>query len=320
MKNKLKYLIAAITVAAIVAGSAVHAAAAEIDTQSIDGVENVTTGATGTGYGAENATQGAVYAGGEDKNGAHDITDAVPDTENATWGTADAVPDTENAAQVGTYSLINTEDTAPTDESTSPEQMTDSEVKTEGGAGTEGGTDNGSGKDQATDTEDGESDGNLFSRIYAELTAYAAEILCALTFAGSVTLAVAYKKGLLPLLEKSLVSIGNAVARIRDSAKESAQKSDEIGAVIDGKLTATKEVLDTLAERVATLSETLGAIKKDEECERIEKEKVRLVMSAQIDMLYDIFMSSALPQYQKDAVGERIGKMKEALHESYPSE
>ena len=40
------------------------------------------------------------------------------------------------------------------------------------------------------------------------------------------------------------------------------------------------------------------------------------MVKAQIDMLYDVFMSSALPQYQKDAVGERIAKMKEALVEN----
>ena len=34
-------------------------------------------------------------------------------------------------------------------------------------------------------------------------------------------------------------------------------------------------------------------------------------MSAQIDMLYGIFMTSSLPQYQKDAVSEHIHKMKE---------
>ena len=44
--------------------------------------------------------------------------------------------------------------------------------------------------------------------------------------------------------------------------------------------------------------------------------QLRLVVDTQIDMLYDIFMSSALPQYQKDAVGERIAKMKGAIREN----
>ena len=42
-------------------------------------------------------------------------------------------------------------------------------------------------------------------------------------------------------------------------------------------------------------------------------EELSVIVGTQIDMLYDIFMTSALPQYQKDAVGERVAKMKEAL-------
>ena len=34
---------------------------------------------------------------------------------------------------------------------------------------------------------------------------------------------------------------------------------------------------------------------------------------SQVDMLYAIFMSSALPQYQKDEVGARIKEMREEL-------
>jgi hypothetical protein len=42
---------------------------------------------------------------------------------------------------------------------------------------------------------------------------------------------------------------------------------------------------------------------------------MKTIMSAQVDMLYNIFMSSSLPQYSKDAVGERISEMKAALAE-----
>ena len=60
--------------------------------------------------------------------------------------------------------------------------------------------------------------------------------------------------------------------------------------------------MDTLVEdlRVRTL-EAKGS------------EDTRVILSAQVDMLYDIFMTSALPQYQKDAVGERIAAMRGAL-------
>ena len=170
--------------------------------------------------------------------------------------------------------------------------------------------------DSHGDESETQGEGNFFESVYNEIIGYASEILCALTLVGSLTLAVAYKKGLLPLLEKSLVSIGNAITKIKESTKESAEKSDVLSKSIDEKLTLTQETVESLGESVASLAKAISETKRDEVTDRMEKRQLRLVIDAQIDMLYDIFMSSALPQYQKDAVGERIAAMKEAMKEN----
>ena len=157
---------------------------------------------------------------------------------------------------------------------------------------------------------------NFFEKVYTEVSEYASEILCALTFTGSVLLAFAYKKGLLPLVEKSLITIGNAVTKIKENTKESTEISSQLGVNIDGRLSETQELISKLAERIGSLEETLGRGLENENEARLEGKQLRLVVDAQIDMLYDIFMSSALPQYQKDAVGERIAKMKGAIREN----
>lgn len=154
---------------------------------------------------------------------------------------------------------------------------------------------------------------NLFSKVYEEIAAYTSEILCGLTLAGSLTLAFAYKKGLLPLVEKSLLAIGNAVTGIKESTKENAEASSALGVNIGKQLSAAEELLRNLAQKVNSLDKALGESLENENKARLEAKELRLVVDAQIDMLYDVFMSSALPQYQKDAVGERIAKMKEAI-------
>ena len=154
---------------------------------------------------------------------------------------------------------------------------------------------------------------NFFSRVYEEVTAYASEILCGLTLIGSLTLAFAYKKGLLPLVEKSLIAIGNAVTGIKESTKENAEASSAFGVNIEKQLSILEELLQSLAEKVNSLDRELLESLRNESASRLEAKELRLVVDAQIDMLYDVFMSSALPQYQKDAVGERIAKMKEAI-------
>ena len=157
---------------------------------------------------------------------------------------------------------------------------------------------------------------NVFSKAYNELTEYAGEILCAMTFAGSVILAIAYKKRLMPLVKGSLVSIGNAVSKIKESTSEGIEKGSEIGEAIEQTLSGVTDTLDALAKRVDELDTMLKDRLKAEDGLAREREETRLILSSQIDMLYDIFMTSALPQYQKDAVGEKIAKMKGALGEN----
>lgn len=157
---------------------------------------------------------------------------------------------------------------------------------------------------------------NFFSRIYSEITSYAGEILCALTFIGSLVLAMAYKKGLLPLLEKSLLSIGAAITKIKENTKEGIEKSSVVSEDINNKLTSANHTLETLAKRIEALGKALDENKKDVASDRLEKKQLYLILDAQIDMLYDVFMSASLPQYQKDAVGEKIARMKEAIAEN----
>lgn len=155
-----------------------------------------------------------------------------------------------------------------------------------------------------------ESEGNFFTVAYEELSAYASEILCGLTLAASLILAFAYKKGLLPLVQSALVSIGNAVTKIGDSAKKSEEQTALLEENIGRSIKNAKDMIGALTEKISSLDNAVNERLVMDEKARGEYEKLRFIIEGQIDMLYDIFMSSALPQYQKDAVGERIGKMK----------
>ena len=52
---------------------------------------------------------------------------------------------------------------------------------------------------------------------------------------------------------------------------------------------------------------------KDYDLLHRERETVKLLLEEQINMLYTIFLSSSLPQYQKDEIGVRIQSMREEL-------
>ena len=132
--------------------------------------------------------------------------------------------------------------------------------------------------------EDYENDANFFEKVYDEVMAYTSEILCALTFAGSIGVAFAYKKGLLPLIEGSLVAIGNAVTKIKESTKENTEISSQLGENITGRLIETQELLTLLAARIGALEHTLDSGIKIESDARLEMGQLRLVVDTQIDM------------------------------------
>lgn len=154
---------------------------------------------------------------------------------------------------------------------------------------------------------------NVFTTIFNQLKSYATEIFCGMTFIGSLILAYAYKKGLIPLIEKTLVSISGAVAKIKERTESGAIATEELGASLSEKLEKSEMIVNSMIDKIGEMNKELAEIKTSE-LERTDScKELSIIVGTQIDMLYDIFMTSALPQYQKDAVGERVAKMKETL-------
>ena len=157
------------------------------------------------------------------------------------------------------------------------------------------------------------TEATVFDKLYTEVSEYAGEILCALAFIGSVVLAFAYKKGLMPIVKSSLVTIGNAMSKMKDSVNKNAERGEEMNREIASGLDGAVKVIETLGERIDTLEKSLTERLADKDETAREREALSIIMTSQIDMLYEIFMSASLPQYQKDAIGEKIAKMKGAL-------
>lgn len=154
-----------------------------------------------------------------------------------------------------------------------------------------------------------EATSNVFALIYEGFEAHIGEILSALTLAGTVIVGYAYKKGLLPLVTSAVSAMQTTVGNIKKKQEEDAEDAKSGISTIADKLAAVENSLSIFTDTLSTLEEKL-----EDRAEAIsEREKIRTVMNSQIDMLYDIFMSSAIPQYQKEAVGTRVQRMKEEL-------
>ena len=154
-----------------------------------------------------------------------------------------------------------------------------------------------------------EEDTNPFEELWELVTENAEKILAALTLAASMLVALAYKRGLLPLLRSALSAITEAVGRIKDGTDRCGDGYDELTRQVEEGLSGAAAGLAALEGRLAELTDEV----RTAEGRIYDEEKMKLIITEQIELLYDIFMSSSLPHYQKEAVGERIAKMKEEL-------
>ena len=155
----------------------------------------------------------------------------------------------------------------------------------------------------------GKIEKNLFEEIYSLIELNADKIFSILAFIGTLVVGVGYKSGLLPLLSDALTKLKGSIDRVKEDGElsklETGQRLNEIVEAVD--------CIGSDIEKMRWQYESYEML-----CQ--ERESMHLILEGQIDMLYAIFMTSALPQYQKDEIGERISKMREELKKYEKSE
>ena len=149
----------------------------------------------------------------------------------------------------------------------------------------------------------------FFEELYAAFMEHSEKILGALTLVGSLILAFMYKKGFLPLVKTSLSALIETVGKIKDSTAKNDLIYKDFAVSLGERLDNTEELLGKLTTHIDTLTDSLGAA----ETVMLDNERLKIIIKAQVDMLYDVFMCSSLPEFQKEAVSEKIKEMKEAL-------
>ena len=114
------------------------------------------------------------------------------------------------------------------------------------------------------------------------------------------------------MLRTALSNVSKALTSVSDKTDGALLPIKEHVAGIEGALEDTATVMEKVSASLEKVEDELQAVKES----RGERETYKTIMLSQIDMLYDIFMSSALPQYKKDEIGEKIGAMKAELSSS----
>ena len=163
--------------------------------------------------------------------------------------------------------------------------------------------------DAAAAEESVESE-SIYSLVYSVFYRHSDKILSALAALGSLFLAFTYKKGLMPSLKSAIDKLCDAVSRMKNTSEKQGEAGTALLNIATEKLQTAKEGLDIISEKLSTLENELNDLMADKE----ERERYKTIMLMQAEMLYDIFMNSALPQYEKDMVGEKMARMKNVIN------
>ena len=153
---------------------------------------------------------------------------------------------------------------------------------------------------------------NVFLEVYSFILKHSDKILSALAFCASLFLAFAYRSGIIPLIKGGLNTLGTVVTKLKEETNKASEVSEKALCEAKDKLCDTEKILSALSEKLGELEEKLGDAIEDKK----RAEDMRVIMESQIDMLYDIFMSSSIPLFQKEAVGEKISNMKKRLQQT----
>ncbi|MBO7304225.1 MAG: hypothetical protein J6V09_03300 [Clostridia bacterium] len=150
---------------------------------------------------------------------------------------------------------------------------------------------------------------NVFAELYETVVRHADKIFSALAFIGSLIIAFAYRRGLLPVIKGALSTVADATARLKEKTEAASKTATETVLEAAKKLETAEGMMQIMTDRLDKLHHELDLARKEQE----RCGEFKTVLSSQIDMLYEIFMSSSLPQYQKEAVGNKVAEMRKRL-------
>ena len=145
---------------------------------------------------------------------------------------------------------------------------------------------------------------NSFSRIYEFINENSDKLLSLCSFIGTLVIALLYKNGFIPGLKRATASVSEALNRIKEESERIA------------KGTQSNDVaLEKLLDQTQMQIKAIEAMCDNTDRESIESERrvIRALMSEEVELLGDIFMSSSLPDYKKEEVGVRLNKLRETI-------
>lgn len=148
-----------------------------------------------------------------------------------------------------------------------------------------------------------------FVALYELASAHTAEIFSALAALLSCVIAFAYRRGLLPLVKQGIGTLASTVGGI-DKATEAAREQMLAEAQTNRSLTEQMEKsIAQLSQKMSEILARFDALENDKTVDELLLSTLR----TEVELLGEIFLSSSLPEYRKEIVGNTVARLKEQL-------
>lgn len=165
--------------------------------------------------------------------------------------------------------------------------------------------------EKALKEEKNDKSTNPFSELYNSLIVHLGDIFACLSFVLGLIIAMYYKKSLMPGISGAASAIKGSIDDIYDSTQASQAQTNAFAEALSSEIKSLSGIVDNISAELSTIKQDIH-----NEDSMLEIKKNRAVLLVQIDMLYNIFISSALPEYQKEKVGKQVIEMKKELGEN----
>ena len=162
-----------------------------------------------------------------------------------------------------------------------------------------------------SEEDDVEVTQSFLTSLSDDLKSNMSHILSALSLICTIILMFVYKSGFIPMVRNGVSALASKVKSISDETDKIAIDNAEAKKFIVSSLEDAEEKLSDMETALASLSANLADISAI----KAKNNSLSEVLNIEVEMLYELFMTSTLPQYVKDRVGEKISDMKHKLTE-----
>lgn len=152
-------------------------------------------------------------------------------------------------------------------------------------------------------------DESPFTLLYQTLIEHLDTVFGALAAIGTAAVALSYKKGILPLLKSGVTLLSDKVVKIGEKSDRIEKDTAENADFVKKNLQSMLSCLEKYERSLAKLEETLVSLSE----KNADIDLLKLLMRGETELLYEIFTSSSLPQYQKERVTRRMEELTAAL-------